>query len=262
MLKNIDDLITWGVKYGVYISLDCHNSAGFYCGDEWENYGRPVFTDGSQEQQMFFDYWELLAKRYANVSTNALSFNLMNEPPAYVTDEQYSALMKKTIDLVHKIDADRLIVVDMLNYAEKPVYGLVGEEIVQALHVYEPRVFCDAGRNGNAPASYPDDAVALMEALFKRASDFSKETGTTVMLEEFGDDGFSNVKETVKYLDDILGLAEKYNMPWCHFAFYTSDYSYVSDSYRNRRPGGTYVKIGSGRYVAKEIRQVFQKHMK
>lgn len=101
-----------------------------------------------------------------------------------------------------------------------------------------------------------------MEPLFTRASDFSKETGTTVMLEEFGDDGFSNVQDTVKYLDDILGLAEKYNMPWCHFAFYSSDYSYVSDNYRYNRLGGTYVKIGDGRYVAKEIRKVLQKHMK
>ena len=63
-------------------------------------------------------------------------------------------------------------------------------------------------------------------------------------------------------MKSILTLAEKYEVPWCHYMFYANDYSYVADSDYFRRIDGTYVKIGDGRYVPKEMREVFRRHMK
>ena len=141
-LKNLDDLITWCVDRGIHVCLDVHNTPGGYMigGDEEES-REPLFTPGSDEEKMFYDFWEVISKRYKDISSNALSFNLYNEPPNFVGDKQYTEFIKKALDIVFNETPDRLIFVDMLKYARKPVKGLIGEKIVQTFHLYEPYEF-------------------------------------------------------------------------------------------------------------------------
>ena len=94
---------------------------------------------------MFMDFWEFISKRYDDISSNALSFDLYNEPPNFVTDEQYTTFIKKALDVIRQSSPDRLIFVDMLEYAVTPVYGLVGEKIVQTFHFYEPYEYTNSG---------------------------------------------------------------------------------------------------------------------
>ena len=144
-LKNLDDLISWCVDKGIHVCLDVHNTPGGYMigGDE-EATRELLFTEGSDEEQMFFDFWEVIARRYKDISTNALSFNLYNEPPNFVEDEQYTEFVHNAVDIIWGETPDRLIFVDMLKYAREPVYGLVGEKVVQSFHVYEPYEFSHA----------------------------------------------------------------------------------------------------------------------
>lgn len=168
-LENMDALISWCIKYGIHVCLDVHNTPGGYMigGDE-EATRELLFTEGSTEEQMFFDFWDMVSARYADVSTNALSFNLYNEPPRFLEEEPYVRFVKRGIEIIHGYTPDRLIFVDMLDYAHVPVEGLVGEPVVQTFHFYEPTSFSHAnfsletGTNRSDPilVSYPMPAIS------------------------------------------------------------------------------------------------------
>ncbi|MBQ9360802.1 MAG: cellulase family glycosylhydrolase [Lachnospiraceae bacterium] len=145
-LRNTDDMISWCIDRGIHVCFDVHSTPGGYMigGDE-EASRELLFTEGSDEEQYFFDFWEFFSKRYADISPNALSFNLYNEPPQFVTDEQYSSFIKKTLSVTTPQNPDRIIFVDMLGYAREPVYGLVGEPVAQCFHCYDPYDFTHSG---------------------------------------------------------------------------------------------------------------------
>ncbi len=271
-LKNLDDLITWCVKYGIHVCLDAHNTPGGMMLGGDEDTGRALlFKNGSKEQKLFFDFWKLIAERYKDVSTNALSYNLYNEPPAFVTDEMWTKFMKKTIDLIHDVDSTRLLFVDMLQFGQVPCYGLVGEKIVQSLHMYDPYEFSHSnyGIDGRIQhgASYKpgiydkDEYYPIIEKRIKGIVDFMKETGTTVMAQEVGCTCYSYMDSIVAFFDDILTLFDENNINWASWGYDNELFGYVSvmDCYRSE--GGTYIKINPNRYVAKELRELFHKHM-
>ena len=271
-LKNLDDLITWCVKYGVHVCLDAHNTPGGYMlgGDE-EASRKLLFTDGSKEQKIFFDFWKLIAERYKDVSTNALSYDLYNEPPFFVTDKMWTKFMKKTIGLVHGVDPTRLLFVDMLRYGKTPCYGLVGEKIVQTSHMYDPDEFSHSNyeldthiQHGASytPGMYDREKYyPIIESRIRELVDFRKETGTTVMVQEFGCTCYSDIDSIVAFMDDILNLLDENDISWSAFGYDNEQFGYVSvmDCYRSK--GGTYIEINPHRYVAKELRELYHKHM-
>ena len=431
-LEMVDDLIGWCIDKGIHVCLDVHSTPGGYMigGDE-EASRELLFTEGSEEEQIFIDYWEFMAMRYADIPNNAMSFNLYNEPPYFATDEQYSALMKKALNVIRKTTPDRLIFVDMLKYGREPVYGLVGEKVVQTFHSYEPYEFThnlvnnadyEAGRAERESAvrqvvTYPLPAVALgirdgyivtgdfpagteltirfgegqsdaetvlladgkqiftqkfdkelltehgfvldeydnfayyvdanpgvsmleykitieepakelkfklkndhwldvneliiatdtykaklvgqwiervgdelpptrahvddkgivtltndaakynigketLREMFQKYVDFREETGTQVMLQEFGDCVYTEINGAQIYYDDMLSLCEEDGFNWCHYAFDGGDFSLVAINESYKRRGATYEKLSSGREICTELKDVLQKHMK
>ncbi len=74
-LRDLDQLIAWGIKYGVHIQI----SGSFYL-DEGGN----AKTDGSiasndAQWAIMKDYWTMLARRYEGIPSKYLSFDLANE---------------------------------------------------------------------------------------------------------------------------------------------------------------------------------------
>ena len=274
VLKNIDDLITWCVAKKIHVCLDLHNAPGGYMigGDE-EASRKLLFEDGSKEQQYFYNFWKLMTKRYKGISSNAVSFNLYNEPPAFATDEQYSQMMKKAIKDVHSIDKDRLIFVDMLDYGKTPVQGLVGEPIVQSSHIYDTHSFTHSnydllediarGLAKYSTASYEYDLFhGALVSRMEEIKEFREKTGTLVMMQEFGCDNYIGIKDMVTYYNDILSLAKEYSLSWATWDYASGTFGYVNTLVTERIPGAHYVKIGDHRYVAKEVRDVLRKYMK
>ena len=221
-LKKVDDLIGWCIEKGIHVCLDVHSTPGGYMigGDE-EASRELLFTEGSEEEQIFIDYWEFMAMRYADIPNNALSFNLYNEPPYFATDEQYTALMKKALNVIRKTTPDRLIFVDMLQYGREPVYGLVGENVVQTFHSYDPYEFThnlvdnadyEAGRAERESAvrqvvTYPLPAVALgIRDGYVVTGDFPAGTELTI---RFGEGGAG--AETILLTDGTQIFTQKFD---------------------------------------------------
>lgn len=82
--ENLDELISWGIQYKVHISLVVCETYGHNC-----TYTKEESTLFQNQQQMdlFVTFWDTVAKRYADIPNNALSFNLLNEPCDYIGED-------------------------------------------------------------------------------------------------------------------------------------------------------------------------------
>ena len=138
-IAEIDQALEWGKEYGVHICINIHRAPG-YCvnpGTLPANQDLNLWTD-REAQDAFINHWEYFAERYKNVSYKDLSFNLLNEPKS-MDENTYVTVIQKAIDKIQKINPDRIIFVDGLNYSREIIPSLKNNKnIIQALHVYDP----------------------------------------------------------------------------------------------------------------------------
>ena len=138
-VENIDQLITWGKKYGVHICLNLHRAPG-YCVNSSvlpPNQNLDLWTN-SDAQEAFVNHWAYFANRYRDISWKDLSFNLVNEP-GDMDEATYVSVMKKAISKIQSINPDRVIFIDGLNYSRDILTSLKNEKnIIQSIHVYDP----------------------------------------------------------------------------------------------------------------------------
>ena len=78
----------------------------------------------------------MLAKRYAEVPNNALSFNIINEPSTELSEEAYSSLMRRVVEAIRVYSPDRLIFIDTRGL--EPTQGVVDLGVAQSFHYYYP----------------------------------------------------------------------------------------------------------------------------
>jgi len=211
-LKNLDDLIGWSAKFGIHVCLDVHSTLGFTTdGDDTND----TFWETPAEQDLFLTFWDMLAERYRDVSGNLLSFDLLNEPSWFVTEESYAVLMRRAIAQIRTHSPNRLIFVDMLNGAKEPVYSLAADQVAQSFHFYEPNALTHTGIHDDFGGAYPvmtgkgmitggTDGF-LMEGNFPAGTEIQFQVdefhmGGTLHLEADGSEVFSHV-----YAMDAVG---------------------------------------------------------
>jgi hypothetical protein len=95
-LDQLDELISWGLKYNIHIMLSITGMPGkrnTSCEEENVQNSSQIFTDTSMEKA-FAAYWDMLAKRYADIPAKVLSFELLAEPevPDASLDRYYKVL--------------------------------------------------------------------------------------------------------------------------------------------------------------------------
>ena len=255
VLKNFDDLVSWGIKYKVHIIFDVLNAPGHICAGDPE-LSRELFTTGSKAQTIFYDYWEMMAQRYADIPPSVLSFNLLNEPPHIFNDEVYVDLMKNAIARINKWDKNRLLIIDMFNYGTRPVEEITGENIIQAVHPYNPREF--TLNKDKIRIEYPKDGKERLDEELSAAHEFSVRTGTPVIIGEFNCTCIETMEDTIKYYNDVFSLTNQYNMGWIIYSdgCETSYFHYYKETFRE---GGTYIPVSDGgQYVSKELRTLIK----
>lgn len=143
MLENIDRILEWCIAYDIHLCIDMHQLPGY--GFEVRN-----VVEDDKSRALSVLVWDVLSARYAEVSANALSYNLVNEPDAgYFTDESYVAFANELIAAIRKNDrADKLIVSDGMLDGD-PAYGFawsnavptrtiegLDSSVMQTMHLY------------------------------------------------------------------------------------------------------------------------------
>jgi len=139
----IDAAIELGRKYHIYVNLCLHRIPG-YCVNGREQEPHQLFDSPPNEYKKALDaavrHWTYVARRYRDVPSNRLSFDLFNEPPFMQDQARYVDIARTLIAAIREVSPDRLIVADGADIGQTPVMGLVDQGIVQSTRGYLPKM--------------------------------------------------------------------------------------------------------------------------
>ena len=142
-LKPIDQAIEWGKQYNIHINLNFHRIPG-YCVNGRELEPFQLFGGSADEMKKALDasvfHWNHFAKRYKDISSDRLSFDLFNEPPFLPDQSRYVEIGKALIAGIREASPARLIVADGADLGQTPVLGLVDQGIIQSTRGYLPKM--------------------------------------------------------------------------------------------------------------------------
>lgn len=139
-LEQLDEIISWCMERDIHIQLvfnDVPNldfDAVYDSIDDWYNACSTVFTDETVRDNVTA-FWRMLARRYADIPNNYLSFNLMNEcDPA--DDDNYVWAFADAVNAIWEECPGRVIVADV--HGNDPLTGAGMAELGCALsyHYY------------------------------------------------------------------------------------------------------------------------------
>jgi endoglucanase len=90
-------------------------------------------------------HWRYLARRYKDVPSRRLSFDLFNEPPFMTDQSRYVEISRALISAIREVNSERLIFADGADLGQTPVMGLVDQGIVQSTRGYLPKMISHYG---------------------------------------------------------------------------------------------------------------------
>jgi len=141
VLNDIDEAIEFGRQYKIHINLNLHRIPG-YCINTRDMEPVDLFEDTPANMQKALDaavfHWRMFAARYKGISSERLSFDLINEPPHMPDENRYVEIVKVLVKAIREEDPDRLIFADGLNVGRTPVYGIADLGLVQSTRGYDP----------------------------------------------------------------------------------------------------------------------------
>jgi endoglucanase len=140
MLEQVDRAIRLGEQYGLHVCLNFHRAPG-YC----VNPGRVEPFDLWKDREAleaFNFHWQTLARRYKGISSDKLSFDLVNEPPAPseagMTRGDYERVVRASVAAIRDTDPGRLIIADGVSFGNEPCPELSDLNIGQSCRAYAP----------------------------------------------------------------------------------------------------------------------------
>jgi endoglucanase len=133
-LKEIDEAVEFGRKYGVHVNINFHRAPG-YCVNPPAEPLR-LWTD-AKALDACAHHWATFARRYKGIPSDRVSFDLLNEPGDLPRDS-YVRVVTHLVEAIRGEDPDRLIVADGLYWGNRPVPELAPLKIAQSTRGYAP----------------------------------------------------------------------------------------------------------------------------
>jgi endoglucanase len=147
-VETIDKLVALAHKYKLHVSLNLHRAPG-YCINAgfYEPYN--LWRD-EEALKAFCFHWELWAKRYKNVSSQKISFDLVNEPSmredmndqhsksSAVPGAVYRKVAKATAEAIRKHNPGHLVIADGNNVGNTVIPEITDLDIAQSCRGYHP----------------------------------------------------------------------------------------------------------------------------
>ncbi|MFP4356130.1 MAG: glycoside hydrolase family 5 protein [Phycisphaerae bacterium] len=217
-LKQIDQAVAWGRQYGVHVSLNLHRAPGYTVARPAEKLD--LWTS-AEAQKQFNAQWAMFARRYKGISPKQLSFDLVNEP-AKVESAPYARVAAGAIAAIRKVDPDRLVISDGLNFGRIPCFELVGAQVAQSTRGYEPFMLTHykagwvnskewpepkwPGRRGQDAAWLKTKCIEPWQKL--------EEKGVGVHVGEWGSYNHTPHEVVLAWAEDLLGLWKQAGWGW------------------------------------------------
>ena len=225
MLEKMDRMVSLGEQYGLHICLNFHRAPGFSVNPERQE---PFNLWKDQDAlAAFIFHWETFTRRYAGISSDKLSFNLVNEPvrptPDGMTRADHERVMREATAAIRAIDPERLIILDGVSWGNETLPELVDLKTAQSCRAYVPmgishyKASWVGGENWQQP-SYPGvmqdgkywDRQAL-EAHYSSWAELASQ-GVGVHCGEGGAFQFTPHAVTLAWLRDVLEILTSHNI--------------------------------------------------
>ncbi len=138
VLTQIDDAVSLGERYGIHVCLNLHRAPGYCVNPPPEPHS--LWKD-ADALAACCHHWRAFAKRYAGISSERLSFDLLNEPPApseAMSRTEHERVIRSLVSAIRDVDPARLIIADGLNWGNEPIPEIADLKIAQSCRAYLP----------------------------------------------------------------------------------------------------------------------------
>ncbi len=149
-VDKIDQLVSMAHKYNLHVSLNLHRAPG-YCVNAGFHEPYNLWIDQAA-LDAFCYHWEMWAKRYQNVSSKKISFDLVNEPSmradmndqhsrrSTVPGELYRKVAKAASEAIRQYNPDRLVIADGNDIGRSVIPEITDLNIAQSCRGYYPGI--------------------------------------------------------------------------------------------------------------------------
>jgi endoglucanase len=147
-VDKIDNLVQLAHKHDLHVSLNLHRAPG-YCINASFNEPYNLWKDQAAQDAFYF-HWNMWAKRYKNVSSKKISFDLLNEPSmredmndqhsksSAVPGDIYRRVAEGALQAIHKENKHRLVMADGNNVGNNTIPEIADLDIAQSCRGYFP----------------------------------------------------------------------------------------------------------------------------
>jgi len=140
VLEHIDSAVEMGRRHRIHVCLNLHRAPGYCVNPPPEK--KNLWRD-EDAQAAFCHHWKAFAGRYRGVPAAALSFNLVNEPPAPseergISRADYLRVVRLAVTAIRAEDPGRPIIVDGLSWGNEPLPELSDLNVIQSCRGYLP----------------------------------------------------------------------------------------------------------------------------
>ena len=221
-LKEIDQAVKWGKKYGIHVCICMHRAPGYCIAAPKEQYD--LWTD-EYIQDVFAAHWAMFAKRYKGIPAKRLSFDLVNEP--ITTDACYEKVIRKAVKAIRDIDPDRLIIIDGIDCGTRVMTTVDDLNLVQSGRGYAPGYLthfkaswsdvADATEPPTWPYVEPNGKVwdkKAFEQMYRPWAEYRDRSRRGVHIGECGVYKYTPHDVTLAFFRDLLSTLKEYDMGW------------------------------------------------
>ena len=233
----IDEAIERAHQHNIYVNFCIHRVPG-YCVNGRELEPHLLFDSPRAEMQQALDmavhHWQYVARRYQDIPSSRLSFDLFNEPPFMPDQSRYVEVARTLIAAIREISPDRLIVADGADIGQTPVLGLADEGIVQSTRGYLPKMIShytagwvpDREFESHARPTWPMvdahgvtwDRAKLRAELIAKWEPLTR-LGVPVHVGEWGCFSHTPHEACLGWMTDLLALWKEAGWGWAMWSF-------------------------------------------
>ncbi len=147
-IDEIDNIVMLAHKHNIHVSLNLHRAPG-YCINAGFHEPYNLWKD-EEAQKAFYFHWNMWAKKYKNVSSKKISFDLVNEPSmredmndqhskaSAVPGDVYRKVAKAALEAIRKENPEHLVIADGNNVGNTVITEITDLPIAQSCRGYYP----------------------------------------------------------------------------------------------------------------------------
>jgi hypothetical protein len=236
VLAALDAYVSACRDRAIHLAINLHRAPG-YCITGQELEAHDLWHD-APAQAGFVAIWQGLAGHFRDVPSRALSFDLVNEPPAIgsrgFSREAHESLIRRTVSAIRAVDRDRPLVIDGLdggNLAMPELADLAALGVAQSTRGYAPYPVTHWGadwwfgwRDGDAPRwpgvvyeGHPWDVGSIRE--FYEPWRRVEAMGVPIHVGEFGCYDQTPNADALRWFGDALGLFREFGWGYALWEF-------------------------------------------